>query len=252
VKLESLLHYLDEYLGTGHYPDYPAALNGLQVDGPDQIATIAAAVDASQASIHAASGAGADLLLVHHGLFWDGLKPLVGRHSRRVRALFAADMALYSCHLPLDGHSEVGNCILLARAIGLEPQGRLGSYKGADLGWWGTLPDPVTVSELENLVAAATGSVVRVLEGGPDRVERIGVLTGAGGSFVAEAADLGLDAFVTGEAAHHTYFDAKEYGIHVLLAGHYATETFGVRALADHLAERFDLRATFIDQPTGL
>jgi dinuclear metal center YbgI/SA1388 family protein len=252
VKLESLLQYMDEYLSVADFPDYEQALNGLQVDGPSHIGKVAAAVDASEASITAAAAAGVDLLLVHHGLFWDGLKPLVGRRSRRVKALFDASIALYSCHLPLDAHTEVGNCALLMRAIGLEPQGRLGRYRGSDLGWWGALPEPCGIGDLEGRVSAAVGGPVRTLNGGPAQVRRVGVLTGSGGSFVQEAKELGLDAFVTGEAAHHTFFDAAEYGIHVLLAGHYATETFGVRGLVEHIGERFELSTVFIDQPTGL
>jgi dinuclear metal center YbgI/SA1388 family protein len=161
-------------------------------------------------------------------------------------------VGLYSCHLPLDTHPEVGNCALLARAIGVEPRARVGSYKGVDLGWSGSLDEPMTVTGLLERVAGAVGGPVRLLEGGPAEVRTVGVVTGGGGSFIAEAAAAGLDAFVTGEGAHHNYFDAAEYGIHVLFAGHYATETFGVRALGAHLAERFGLDVSFIDQPTGL
>lgn len=243
---------MDEYLGVQGHPDYRTALNGLQVAGPEKVTRLATAVDASQASIAAAADEGADLLLVHHGLFWGGLQPVVGRLHRRLALLFEAEMALYSCHLPLDGHSEVGNCALLARALGLSLEGRLGSYEGADLGWWGRLPAAVTASKLAERVSEAVGGPVHALPGGPDEIETVGVVTGGGGSFVKDAADLGLDAFVTGEGAHHTYFDATEFGIHVLFAGHYATETFGVRALGEHLSERFDLPCSFIDQPTGL
>ena len=253
MKSESLFQYLDEYLGVAGHPDYPTALNGLQVEGPGDVSTVAVAVDASLASIEAAAGLGAELLLVHHGVFWDGLRPVVGRRYRRLRALMEAGMALYSCHLPLDGHAEVGNCILLARAIGLAPEGRFGQYQGADLGWWGRLPQPTTAEALRERVSLAVGGgPVRLLEGGPQRVERVGVITGGGGSFVREAAEQGLDAFVTGEGAHHTYFDAAEFGTHVLFGGHYATETFGVRAVGEHLTERFGLVSHFIDQPTGL
>jgi dinuclear metal center YbgI/SA1388 family protein len=253
VKLKSLLQYTDEYLRTRGHPDYPTALNGLQVDGPDTVSTIATAVDASLASIEAAADLGADLMIVHHGLFWGGLEPIVGRHQRRIAALLQSNIALYSSHLPLDGHAEIGNCALLGRAIGLNLEGRLGSYKGQDIGWWGTLPHPTTVDVLSRLVSEATGgSPVRALPGGPATVESVGVLTGGGGSFIAEAAAQGLDAFVTGEGSHHSFFDSTEYGIHVLFAGHYATETFGVRALGEHLAERFDLAVTFLDLPTGL
>lgn len=252
MKLESVLQYVDEYLCVTGHPDYRTALNGLQVAGPEAVDSIATAVDASAGTIDAAAELGADLLLVHHGLFWEGLQPVVGRLHDRLTRLFTAEMALYSCHLPLDGHAEIGNCILLARALGLATEGRVGSYEGVDLGWWGRLPEPMDIDAFRERVSAAVGGPVRALSGGPDTIETVGVLTGGGGSFVREAAELRLDAFVTGEGAHHTYFDAVEFGIHVLFAGHYATETFGVRALGEHVSERFDLPCHFIDQPTGL
>ena len=243
---------MDQYLGVADHPDYPTALNGLQVGGLDEVETVATAVDASQASLDAAAELGADLLIVHHGLFWEGLAPMVGRNYRRFSTLFRSNMALYSCHLPLDGHGEIGNCILLARALGVEPMGRVGQYRGVDLGWWGRLTEAVPAADFAKRVAEIVGGGVHSIAGGPALVESVGVLTGGGGSFVREAAELGLDAFVTGEGTHHTHFDATEYGIHVLFAGHYATEVFGVRALGEHVADRFGLTATFIDQPTGL
>ena len=241
---------MNEYLAVEGHPDYPTALNGLQVDGPDSVATVATAVDASQASIEAARALDADLLLVHHGLFWDGLRPVVGRNRRRLAALIEANIALYSCHLPLDAHAEIGNCALLGRAIGLELDGRVGQFEGVDLGWSGRLSQPISVGELVEAVSAAVD--VHLIPGGPERIDRVGVLTGGGGAFTREAAELGLDALVTGEGTHHTHFDATEFGIHVLFGGHYATETFGVKALGEHVAERFGLACHFIDQPTGL
>ena len=252
MKLKSLLQYVDEYVGVSDHPDYPQALNGLQVAGPDEVTKVAAAVDASQASIEAAAEAGADLLVVHHGLFWDGLRPVTGRRYERLKTLFDHGIALYSCHLPLDSHAEVGNCALLARALGLELAGRVGRYKDRDLGWWGRYDTPISVEEFVQRTSDAVGGPVQALPGGPERIERVGVVTGSSGSLTEEAAAAGLDAFVTGEGAHHNAFDAKEFGIHLLFAGHYATETFGVRALVEHLSESFDLEHVFIDQPTGL
>ncbi len=253
MKLESLLQYLDAYLGIPDHPDYPVALNGLQVGGPGEVGRIVAAVDASEASIAAAVERGADLLLVHHGLFWEGLKPLTGRRLRRVRPLIESGVAVYSAHLPLDGHAEVGNSVLLARALGLHVEGAFAPYEGAPIGWWGTL-DPVLDAPglAARLEEALDGAPVRLVPGGRDRVERVGVVTGGGASFVGDAVALELDALVTGEGSHHAYFDAMELGIHLLFGGHYATETFGVRALAAHLAERFGLEWEFLDQPTGM
>jgi len=253
MKLESLLQYMDGYLGVADHPDYRTALNGLQLQGPAEVERVATAVDASRDTIAEAADVGADLLIVHHGLFWGGLQPVVGRLHERLSSLMKAEVGLYSCHLPLDGHAEIGNCVLLARALGLELQGRVGRYEGADIGWWGRLPEPLGVEALTERVSAAVGGgPVQALPGGPDRIETVGVVTGGGASFVREAVELELDAFVTGEGAHHTYFDATEFGIHVLFAGHYATETFGVRALGEHLTERFDIPSHFIDMPTGL
>ena len=253
MKLESLLQYLDTWLRVSEHPDYSTALNGLQVGGPSEVQTVVTAVDASEASIQAAAEHGADLMIVHHGLFWSGLEPIVGRQERRLRALFDANMGLYSVHLPLDSHMEVGNCALLARAIGLELEGRVGRYEGHDIGVWGELAEPIAVEELQERVSVAVGGGdVRCLPGGPNSVRSVGVLTGGGASFVKEAAQAGLDAFVTGEGAHHTYFDATEFGIHVLFGGHYATETFGVQAVGAHLTECFGLQTYFVDQPTGL
>lgn len=253
MKTEPLLQYLDQYLGVLGHADYPRALNGLQVEGPDEIRKIVACVDASERSISAAAELGADLLLVHHGLFWDGLLPITGRRHRRLHLLLTHGIGLYSVHLPLDAHPEVGNCILLARALGLEPAGRFGRHEGTDIGWWGTLGDPEEPERFrDRLSAAVGGGKVHWVPGGPGRVGKVGVVTGAGGSFVGEAVSSGLDALVTGEASHHHHFDATEEGIHLFLAGHYATETFGVRALAGHLGERFGLEWEFVDQPTGL
>lgn len=252
MKLESLLQYLDGYLGVSDHPDYSGALNGLQVGGPDDVGHIVAAVDASEATVDAAVARGADLLLVHHGLFWGGLQPLTGRMLRKVRPLLASDTALYSVHLPLDGHAEVGNSALLARALGISLEGRFAAYKDAPIGWWGTLDEATDADGLRARTAEVLGGSVHLIPGGPDRVERVGVVTGGGASFTAEAAELGLDALVTGEGSHHTHFDAMELGIHVLMGGHYATETFGVKALAAHLAERFELTWEFVDLPTGL
>ncbi|MBT8489408.1 MAG: Nif3-like dinuclear metal center hexameric protein, partial [Gemmatimonadetes bacterium] len=171
MKLESLLQYVDEYLGVPEHPDYRTALNGLQVSGPAEVESIATAVDASAGTIDAAADLGVDLLMVHHGLFWNGLQPIVGRLHSRLSRLFEADVALYSCHLPLDGHAEIGNCVLLARALGLSLEGRLGAYEGADLGWWGRLPEPMDFEDFRETVSASVGGPVQALPGGTKVVE---------------------------------------------------------------------------------
>lgn len=250
IPLSDVVKYLDEYLSVDEIPDFPNALNGLQVDGPERVASVAVAVDATEATIRGAVDAGADLLLVHHGLFWDGNKPVTGRRYRRLSALMDGGVALYAAHLPLDVHPDVGNNAVLARELGLEVEGRFGEYEGMELGVWGTLQlkRETLAARLDDLL----GGPVKLIPGGPDRLERVGVLTGGGGSFVTAAVEAGLDALVTGEGSHHTYFDADEGGLNLYYGGHYATETWGVRALAGHLADRFDVEWTFLDFPTGL
>lgn len=250
MRLDDLVTHLDEYLRVTEVPDYPNALNGLQVANPGEVTRIAAAVDASEASIREAARRGCDMLLVHHGLFWDGNVPVTGRRYRRLSLLFAHGIAVYSAHLPLDVHPEVGNNAVLAREIGLEIEGTFGDYRGMPIGVHGTLD-----LKRETLLARldeVLGVRVRLLPGGGERVRRVGVLTGGGGSMIGDAIAAGLDALITGEGAHHTYFDAVEGGINVFYGGHYATETWGVRALATHLSDRFGIPSEFIDLPTGL
>ncbi|HEX8903562.1 MAG TPA: Nif3-like dinuclear metal center hexameric protein [Longimicrobiaceae bacterium] len=250
MRLDELTDYLDTYLRIREVPDWSGALNGLQVDSPREVGRMACAVDAAQASIDAAVAWEADLLLVHHGLFWDGNRPVTGRRYRRLKAILDADLAVYAAHLPLDVHPEVGNNAVLARELGIEPRGTFGEYKGMPVGVWGELD--VGRDELRERAERALGGSVMLVPGGPERIRRAGVITGGGADEIAAAAAAGLDAFLTGEARHHNFFDAEEGGINLLLGGHYATETWGVRALAAHLAEKFGLEWTFIDHPSGL
>jgi dinuclear metal center YbgI/SA1388 family protein len=250
MKLELLVQYLREYLRFETHPDYPNALNGLQVEGSATIGHVCAAVDASEAAIEEAAARGADLLLVHHGMFWDGLRPITGKHFRKVAKLISAEMSLYSMHLPLDSHPEVGNCALLARSLGIDLKGQFGAYQGTEIGWWGTVE--TDREALRDRLERVVNGPVRLIPGGAHQIRRVGVVTGGGGSLLRQAITAGLDTFVTGEAAHHTYIDATEERINVCLAGHYATETLGVKALAKHLADRFGLTWEFVDLPSGL
>lgn len=249
VELRELVAYLDSYLVVGEVPDYPEALNGLQVEGCPEVRRVCAAVDASEAAIREAVARGCDLLLVHHGLFWGGVRPLTGRHYRKVAPLIKADVSLYSVHLALDAHSEVGNCAVLGRSLDIALEGRFGEYRGYPVGWWGRTRG--TRDELRHRITALLGQAVRLIAGGPEAVDRVGVLTGGGSGYIEAAARVGLDTLITGEGSHQTYFDAMESGVNVFYAGHYATETWGVRALARHLEERFAIPWEFIDQPTG-
>lgn len=250
MRLDELVSYLDEYLRIAEVPDYPRAHNGLQVENSGEVSRIATAVDASEATIVAAVGLGCDLLLVHHGLFWDGEQMLTGRRYRRLRALLGGDLAVYAAHLPLDVHPEVGNNTVLARELGISIAGTFGSYQGVPTGVWGELE--MGREALAARLDETLGGRVRLIAGGSERVHRVGVLTGAGGSAIGDALAAGLDAFITGEGAHHTYFDAVEGGLNVYYGGHYATETWGVRALGEHLTAHLGLPTEFIDLPTGL
>jgi dinuclear metal center YbgI/SA1388 family protein len=250
MQLAELTAYLDEYLGIAEIRDYAGALNGLQVESSGSVLSIAVAVDATLATISEASRVGTDLLIVHHGLFWDGNRPVTGRRYRRLRALFAADMALYSAHLPLDAHPEVGNNVVLGRKLGVELRGEFGEYNGTAIGVWGEID--MRREALAARLDSVLGVRVHMIPGGPERIRRVGIVTGGGGAQIEAARALGLDGFITGEGSHHNYFDAEEGGVNLYLGGHYATETWGVRALGAQLHERFDLPWSFIDRPTGL
>jgi len=250
MELTELVSYLDGYLRVAAVPDAPHAVNGLQVANRGTVSRVAVAVDLCEATVRLAAEQGADLLLVHHGLFWGGLQPLTGRAYRRVARLIANDIALYSAHLPLDLHPEVGNNAVLARQLGVSLRGEFGEQYGVRIGVWGEID--VSRQALERRLATLMGSAPRLMAFGPERVQRVGLVTGAAGSMIAQAAGAGLDTFVTGEGPHHTFFDAEELKVNVFYAGHYATETVGVKALAEHLHARFHLPCTFLDHPTGL
>lgn len=250
IPLDELVRYLDDYLSVPAISDYPGALNGLQVESSRAVRRVAVAVDAVQATIDEAVRLDADLLIVHHGLFWDGNQPVTGRRYRRLKALLDADIAVYSAHLPLDVHPEVGNNAVLARALGIEIDGTVGEAGGRPLGVAGRLR--LDRQELASRLATLLGAEPRLVPGGPQLTSRVGVITGGAASKLSEAREAGLDTFITGEGTHHHYFDAEEGGINLLLGGHYATEVWGVRALAGHLEEHFGLPWHFIDHPTGL
>ncbi len=275
IPLQEIRGYLDQYLRLPEIPDEPGAVNGLQMENRGLIGYLIAAVDASQATIDGAVakarhsiearagdvGGGwaphaAPLLIVHHGLFWDGNLPVTGRRFRRLGALFEGDVALYAAHIPLDVHPEVGNNIALARRLGLAVDGWFGTYKGIPIGVHGRAPANLgtrasLVEALGTQLAVAPGSV-HLIPGGPETVSRIGIIAGAAGDMLASAREAGLDTFITGEGAHHTHFDAMEWGINLIYAGHYATESLGVQALAAHLSNRFGLPWEFHHHPTGL
>jgi len=250
LELRAISEYLDRYLAVTDVSDWDNAVNGLQIDNSGPVARFAVAVDACQATIDQAAQLQAGLLIVHHGLFWGGLEPLTGRHGRRIRALIKADMALYSAHLPLDLHPDVGNNAVLARMLHLQDIAQFGDVKGQALGVLGSTE--IALALLTQRLSKLLGVTPHVIAAGPSTARRIAVVTGGGGGYVRQALDAGADTYVTGEGSHHSHFDAEEWGLNLIYAGHYATETVGVRALGQHLHEKFHLPWHFIDHPTGL
>jgi dinuclear metal center YbgI/SA1388 family protein len=261
VPLAELVAYLDEYLRIREIPDDANAVNGLQVQNSGDVGSIVAAVDASQATIDGVIATldpdqSPPLILVHHGLLWDGNVPLTGRRYRRVAALLGHDLPLYAAHIPLDVHPAVGNNAVLAERLGIEVEGWFGDYRGIAIGVWGHVPGSLptresVAQELDRVLHTMKGSAT-LIPGGPERASRIGIITGGAGNMIGQALAAGLDTYITGEGPHYTYFDAIEWGLNVVYAGHYATETLGVQAMASHLAERFELDWEFHDHPTGL
>ncbi len=250
MHLNEVVGYLDELLGVRVIGDYPNALNGLQVQNSGGLSKIGAAVDACEAVISEAAEAGVDLLLVHHGLFWGGLAPLTGASYRKTRAILDADMAVYSAHLPLDAHPLFGNNVLLAGALGLENGEPFFTEFGQPIGW--KFEAEVNREVLSDRIEHAVGGPVHLAPGGPVVARKIGIVTGGAGGEVAKAAKEGVDTFITGEGPHWSFTAAEELGINLFYAGHYATETLGVKALAAEVSKKFALPWQFIDHPTGL
>ncbi len=250
ADLNEIVEHLGLTLRVSDYEDFPGAWNGLQVDGRSPVDRVCVATDACMATIEQTAASGGQLLVVHHGLFWGDPLPIVGRTYRRIRALIDSDIALYSVHIPLDIHPMLGNNALLARQLGLSIEGRFGLWKGIELGVWAVVDRPL--NDFVDDVQRLCGGSVNVLRGGPPHIRRLAVVSGAGGSMIEQAHAGGFDTLLTGEGSNHTYHEAMEYGINVLYAGHYATETLGVKAIGQSLADRFDIEWEFIDHPTGL
>ncbi len=250
MHLKEIVAFMDATLGCPGFRDYPGAVNGLQVENSGSLSRIGAAVDASEAVIREAAQAGVDLLVVHHGLFWSSSAPWCGARYRKMRMLVEADMAVYSAHLPLDAHPELGNNVLLARAIGLEDGAPFFPWEGQPIGL--RFDAEVNREVLRGHLESAVGGQAHLAPGGPIVCRAIGIVTGGAGGDVAKAAAAGIDTFITGEGPHWSFGAAEELGVNLFYAGHYATETFGVKALAAEVAERFALPWEFIDHPSGL
>lgn len=245
-----IARYVDGLLKVSDFTDWPGAANGLQVENRGAITRIAAAVDASLTTVRMARASGANMLLVHHGLFWGPSHPWTGRRYELICELLDADMAVYSSHLPLDAHPTLGNNVLLAKALGLEKLKPFFFEKGRQLGIRGEAR--LSRDELSARLERATGVTPKTLPGGSSLCRKIGIVTGGAGAEMKIAAGEGVDTFITGEGPHWTYALAEDLGLNVLYGGHYATETFGVKTLAAHLAKKFRVGWEFIDHPTGL
>ena len=250
TKLANIVAHCNRTLKPESFEDWPGAVNGLQVDNDGSVSRIAAAVDATLNTVKKAIDVEADLLIVHHGLFWGATHPWTGNRYKLLRMLLDNKIAVYSSHLPLDAHPKLGNNAQLCKALGIKTPRPFFSERGQEIGLRGTLD--LSRIQLAKRLAKATGAKPTVLPGGGARCRKIGVVTGGAGAEMKTAVDEGVDTFITGEGPHWTFALAEDLGLNVFYGGHYATETFGVKALCEHLSKKFKLPWTFIDHPTGL
>jgi dinuclear metal center YbgI/SA1388 family protein len=250
TALQDVVSFANELLEVAEIEDYPGAVNGLQVENRGTVSKIGAAVDASSRTVEMAISQSVDLLVVHHGIFWGGVSPVTGPVYRRLAKAMEADLAIYSVHLPLDLHPEIGNNVLFAEALGLTPASPFWFVKGRAQGYLATVE--LELSELVSRTERVLGRKIWFCPAGPGRTRRIGIVTGGAGSHLVEVAAERVDTFITGEGPHHTFILAEELGINLLYGGHYATETFGIKRLAERLAERFSLQWAFLDHPSEL
>jgi dinuclear metal center YbgI/SA1388 family protein len=251
-----IVAYLDGLLETAVTPDYTNALNGLQLDNSGTVTKVAAAVDFSSRAVSEAVREHANLIVLHHGMFWSGLKPITAAAYERLRMLIDNDIAVYSSHLPLDRHPQFGNNVLLSRELGLIPSAEFAWTRGIAIGVSGEsdIPTAELVERAKAFARRHGGDAIAAGATGDRRTRRWAMCSGAGASSetLLEARNLGIDTLIVGEGPHHTAVEAEELDITVIYAGHYATETLGVHAIARHLAERFGIEWAMIHAPTGL
>lgn len=250
MKRDELVHYLDDYLHMHEVEDYGP--NGLQVEGKAEVQRVVGLVDCHQPCVDAALAQGADMMIVHHGIFWGAARRLTGSYGRLVRSMMEANLNLYAAHLALDAHPELGNNAELARRLDLTVVDWWAKIKGTNLAALAEAPAGTTLDDLVQKLERRVGPVSLVQAHGPQQVRRVGVLSGSAPDFIGAAAQIGCDTFITGETDHAHYYDALNGGINVIFAGHYASETVGIQALGEHLVEKFGLTFEFIDLPTGL
>jgi dinuclear metal center YbgI/SA1388 family protein len=250
ASLAEIVSYADRYLRIAEIGDWDNALNGLQIENSGRVTKMGAAVDVSTRVLGAAARKDVDLLIVHHGLFWPGLQSITGALHRQLRIAFENNIALYGAHLPLDVHPKVGNNAQLATALGLKSAQPFLEEKSQPVGL--KMRASISRDDLARKLRTVLGNPVKTFMFGPKRTDAIGIVTGGAGSEIYRVAEEKIDTFITGEAPHWAAIAAEELGVNLLLGGHYATETFGVKALAEHLSKRFKLPWEFLDFPTGL
>lgn len=248
--LDEIVAFLDDELRLSEVPDYPGAVNGLQMQGEQEVRRVAAAVDASLPVVKKAVEAGMDLLVVHHGMFWKGARPVTGATYEKFKTAMEAGLAIYSAHIPLDVHPVLGNNARLSAALELQDTEPFFEWKGTRLGIRGIFPG--SLDQLTERVTEVLGSPPHVCAAGSDAAGTVGVISGGGGEFLEGVREAGIDTFLTGEGPHWSYTEAEELGLNVLYGGHYLTETSGVRALVDLLVGKYSLDGQFIDHPTGM
>ncbi|RLF82458.1 Nif3-like dinuclear metal center hexameric protein [Thermococci archaeon] len=251
VNRDEIVNFLDEYLNVLAFPD--KSRNGLQVEGKEEVEKIAFAVDACMDTFIKARAFGADMLIVHHGLIWGGIEYVRGLVQKRLKFLLENELNLYAAHLPLDLHPEVGNNAQLLKLLELEPREPFGSYNGLNIGYISEFDEPKPLPLVAQiLVEKLKTDYVKAYEFGVEEIRRVGVVSGRGGFGIPEAIEKGVNLFITGEFLHDDYHTAKEGRLSVIAAGHYASETLGVKALMPILREKFGVKTVFIDNPTGL
>ena len=250
VPLNKIVAHCEQILRTRDIGDYDGAANGLQVENSGEVTKIAASVDASVATVKLAIAAKSDLLIVHHGLFWTSRQPWTGKNHELLKLLVENNLAIYSSHLPLDAHPRLGNNAQLCAALGLKKLKPFFQSHGQFIGFKSRTK--ISRSELATKMERATGTKPKIIPGGKTVCENIGVVTGGAGGELKIAANEGVDTFITGEGPHWTFALAEELGVNVFYGGHYATETFGVKALAAELSKKFKVPWEFLDHPSDL
>jgi dinuclear metal center YbgI/SA1388 family protein len=251
ARRDEIVAHLDELLEIHSFTDYGP--NGLQVPGADEVSLVVTGVSAQRELFGRAAEAGAELVLCHHGLFWDFHPRAIGPGMKqRLKVLFDADISLAAYHLPLDAHPEVGNNALICERLGLERREPLAEFKGRPIGFVGRSAEGIPFAELRRRCAEAFGQEPFVWDAGPDTVHSVGVVSGGAQGTFHEAIAHGVDAFLTGETAEHVMAEAREAGVHYIGGGHYATETFGIRRLGDLVADRFGVQHSFVDIPNPI